>query len=216
MSETLLARAEELFAELDVMGLEERVEALNGLRKLLHAHSPFREEPVDCLQWVPEKGVRANSYNPNVVSPVEMELLAHSIKSDGYTQPIVGFYTGGEYEVVDGFHRNRVGKEDGEIRERIHGYLPLVVINEERRGIRDRMAATIRHNRARGRHQVSGMAEIVVELSRRKWKDERIAKELGMDPDEVLRLKQITGLAEAFRDREFSKAWAPELDGGDT
>jgi ParB-like chromosome segregation protein Spo0J len=88
-----------------------------------------------------------------------------------------------------------------------------VVINEDRRGVRDRMAATIRHNRARGRHQVSGMAEIVVELSRRKWSDERIGKELGMDPDEVLRLKQITGLAEAFRDREFSQAWEPEIPG---
>lgn len=209
---SLLERAEELFAELDSMDLDERVTALNGLRRLLHGHSPFKEEPVDCIQWIPEDAVKANQYNPNAVAAPEMELLALSIKSDGYTQPIVSFVEDDDkYEVVDGFHRSRVGKEHPEVRERIHGYLPLVVINQDRVGIKDRMASTIRHNRARGRHKVDAMSEIVVELSRRKWKDDRIAKELGMTPDEVLRLKQITGLAEAFSDREFSEAWEAEI-----
>jgi ParB-like chromosome segregation protein Spo0J len=108
---------------------------------------------------------------------------------------------------VDGFHRHRVGKECKAVSKRVHGFLPLVVINESRADKGDRMAATIRHNRARGKHQVGRMSEIVVELKRRNWSDEKIARELGMDPDEVLRLTQITGLAEMFKDREFSEAW---------
>jgi hypothetical protein len=115
-------------------------------------------------------------------------------------------------EVIDGFHRHRVGKECKDIQARVHGYLPLVNINADRRDKSDRMASTIRHNRARGKHQVEAMADIVVELKRRNWSDEKIGKNLGMDPDEVLRLCQITGLAEAFKDQRFSEAW--EVDRG--
>ncbi len=110
-------------------------------------------------------------------------------------------------EVVDGEHRKRVGKEDKQVRERVRGYLPVTTVNEWRHDLGDRMAATIRHNRARGKHVIEGMSEIVVELSRRKWSDKRIARELGMEPDEVLRLKQISGLEEMFADQEFSEAW---------
>lgn len=203
---------DQIVEKIEAMGLHEKIQALNEIRRCLHEISPFREEPVDCIQWIPESAIISNTYNPNSVAKPEMELLAHSIRADGYTQPIVGFAKKNqEYEVVDGFHRNRIGKEDPEIRERIHGYLPMVIINEGRKGLKDRMASTIRHNRARGRHQVGAMSEIVMELSRRKWKDERIAKELGMTADEVLRLKQITGLAEAFQDREFSEAWEADL-----
>lgn len=113
----------------------------------------------------------------------------------------------GIYEVVDGFHRNRVGKEYADIKERVHGYLPCVVINNEREDKGDRIASTIRHNRARGKHSVDGMSQIVIDLKRRNWSDAKIAKELGMDADEVLRLTQITGLAEMFADKEFSQAW---------
>lgn len=108
---------------------------------------------------------------------------------------------------MDGFHRHRVGRESKEVGARIHGYLPLVVINDERADLGDRMASTIRHNRARGKHRVDAMSDIVVELKRRNWSDEKIAKNLGMEPDEILRLTQITGLAELFSDQEFSKAW---------
>jgi ParB-like chromosome segregation protein Spo0J len=108
---------------------------------------------------------------------------------------------------VDGFHRHRVGKECEKVRKRVHGYLPLAIINDSRKGKGNRIAATIRHNRARGRHRVDAMSDIVVELRRRGWTAERIGSELGMDPDEVLRLSQITGLVEMFKDREFSEAW---------
>jgi ParB-like chromosome segregation protein Spo0J len=115
-------------------------------------------------------------------------------------------------EVVDGFHRNRVGKESKQVRKRVNGYLPVVRIKSDRCDKPDRMAATIRHNRARGAHKVDSMSEIVVELKRRNWSDEKIGKELGMDADEVLRLTQISGLAEMFKDREFSQAWEIEHD----
>lgn len=160
-----------------------------------------QEHPVSRVQWVPSDQVFANDYNPNSVAPPEMKLLRISIESDGFTQPIVVWKTDEGYEVVDGFHRHKVGKDLG------LSHLPVVVINSDRSDRSDRIASTIRHNRARGKHQVQAMSEIVVELSRRNWSDQRIAKELGMDADEVLRLKQITGLAEMFADQEFSEAW---------
>jgi ParB-like chromosome segregation protein Spo0J len=197
----------ELCAALTLLPEAERIEALNRVRRALHKISPFQGEPVDCVEWVPATQVVANDYNPNSVAPPEMRLLEHSIRADGYTQPLVTFPEGDRLEVVDGFHRNRVGRECPDIRERLHGYLPVVSINPERSNRPDRISATIRHNRARGRHQVGQMSEIVVELARRNWSDAKIAKELGMEPDEVLRLKQVSGLAEMFADREFSEAW---------
>lgn len=192
----------------------ERVDALNQVREMLHEVSPFKDEPVDCVLWVPADDVQANDYNPNVVAPPEMKLLERSIEADGYTQPIVSFAENGHYEVVDGFHRNRIGKESKGVNKRIKGYLPITKIRSDRQGRENRIAATIRHNRARGRHQVDNMSEIVVELSRRNWSDEKIGRELGMEPDEVLRLKQISGLAEMFADHEFSEAW--EVDWSNT
>jgi ParB-like chromosome segregation protein Spo0J len=161
---------------------------------------------------VPAEKVAANDYNPNSVAPPEMELLRVSIMADGYTQPIVTSLENEAITVVDGFHRNRVGKECADVRERVHGYLPVVQIKDDRTDRGDRIAATIRHNRARGKHQVTAMSDIVLELKRRNWSDEKIARELGMDADEVLRLAQITGLAEAFKDRDFSQAWEAVTD----
>ena len=205
----LLLRAVTLFRELDGLPLPEKVATLNALRRMLHAHSPFRDEPTDCVQWVPGDLVRGNAYNPNAVAPPEMALLEHSIRADGYTQPIVTMRDeDGARTVIDGFHRNRVGKEVPEVRTRIHGHLPVVQIRAEREGRNDRIASTIRHNRARGKHQVSAMSDIVVELRRRNWSDDKVARELGMDPDEVLRLCQVTGLAELFTDSDFSMSWS--------
>jgi ParB-like chromosome segregation protein Spo0J len=195
------------------LDLPEQVALLNELRGILNEHSPFRDEPVDYVEWVPADQVQANSYNPNSVAPPEMELLRLSILADGFTQPIVANTEDGHHEVVDGFHRSRVGKECSDVSERVKGYLPLVQIRSDRGDQGDRMASTIRHNRARGRHQVIKMADIVMDLKRRNWSDAKIGRELGMDPDEVLRLAQITGLAEAFRDRDFSAAWEAELSG---
>lgn len=194
------------------LSLDEKIDALNLCRRTLHAVSPFASEPVDCVQWVAADTVSANDYNPNSVAPPEMELLRLSIIADGYTQPIVAMENETGSEVVDGFHRNRVGKECADVRERVHGYLPVVHINIDRQDKGDRMAATIRHNRARGKHKVDSMAEIVMDLKRRRWSDEKIARELGMEPDEVLRLCQVTGLAELFADKEFSEAWEADLN----
>lgn len=187
--------------------LTTRVERLNEVRQLISELSPFATEPVDFVRWVPAETVRANSYNPNSVAPPEMELLRLSIAADGYTQPIVSMPDDQGYEVVDGFHRHRVGKESPDIQARIHGYLPVVAIRADRTDKGDRIASTIRHNRARGKHRVNAMTDIVVELKGRNWTDERIGKELGMEPDEVLRLCQVAGLAELFADDEFSASW---------
>lgn len=192
------------------LDIAQRIQAINALREMIHAISPFKSEPVDFVRWVKNTEVNANDYNPNSVAPPEMELLRLSIASDGYTQPIVSMPVDAAYEVVDGFHRHRVGKECKDIQSRVHGYLPLVEIRTSQNDKNNRMAATIRHNRARGKHKVEAMSDIVVELKRRFWSDEKIAKELGMEADEVLRLQQITGLAGLFADREFSEAWEAE------
>jgi ParB-like chromosome segregation protein Spo0J len=199
-------QAEFIASQLLCMEIPDRIKALNEVRKIIATASPFNQEPVDCVQWVPAESVRANDYNPNSVAPPEMELLRVSIMQDGYTQPIVAWQNDG-FEVVDGFHRHRVGKEMQDVNQRIHNHLPLAVINSDRESLNDRMAATIRHNRARGKHRVESMSDIVIELKKRNWSDERISKELGMDSDEVLRLCQVAGLIEVFGDEEFSEAW---------
>lgn len=206
----ILERADELFSRLALEPEETRIHLVNELRLKLHHLSPFKTEPVDCVLWVPAESVTANDYNPNAVAPPEMRLLEHSISEDGYTQPIVAWQKDEAYEVVDGFHRHRVGRESTKIRQRIRGHLPIAVVNTDRLDRNDRMAATIRHNRARGKHQVAKMSDIVVELKRRNWTTERICNELGMEPDEVLRLCQITGLAELFADQEFSQSWSAD------
>jgi ParB-like chromosome segregation protein Spo0J len=196
--------------------LDDRVTYLNELRKIIFELSPFATEPVDCVTWVKADTVGANDYNPNSVAPPEMELLRLSIMADGYTQPIVTNLEQNEtITVIDGFHRNRVGKECEDVQKRVRGYLPVVQIRQDRTDRSDRMASTIRHNRARGKHQVTAMSDIVLELKRRNWSDQKIAKELGMDPDEVLRLAQITGLAVAFKDKHFSQAWEAVLNTND-
>lgn len=185
--------------------LEKQVELINQCKIELHEISPFKNEPVDCVLWVKNEIVVSNDYNPNSVAPPEMQLLEVSILNDGYTQPIVTWKDEGRIEVIDGFHRNRVGKESSIIRERIFGFLPVVTANKTDKG--SRIASTIRHNRARGKHAVSAMTDIVLELKKRNWSEARIGKELGMDEDEILRLCQISGLAEAFENDDFSAAW---------
>lgn len=196
-----------MVSEIDALDLSAKVAVINAIRAAIHKVSPFNKEPVDYVQWIASDEVKANDYNPNSVAPPEMKLLEHSISQDGYTQPIVAWKDGGMYEVVDGFHRNRVGKESKTVGKRVHGFLPVTTVNEWRKDRNDRIAATIRHNRARGKHKVEAMSDIVIELKRRNWSDEKIGRELGMDPDEVLRLTQITGLAEMFANQDFSKAW---------
>lgn len=199
---------QELLKEIENLPLDQKVERINEIKLALHEISPFSTEPVDCVLWVKNNSVHANDYNPNSVAPPEMELLRLSISNDGYTQPIVSMDNGnGTREVIDGFHRNRVGKECEDIQSRVHGYLPVVTIRESQTDHNNRVASTIRHNRARGKHRVESMSDIVVDLKRRNWSPEKIAKELGMDSDEVLRLSQISGLVEMFADKDFNEAW---------
>jgi ParB-like chromosome segregation protein Spo0J len=210
VKEAILTEIKKAFIQIESLDLENQIDCINMIRFHLHEMSPFKNEPVDIVQWIPADQVRANDYNPNIVAPPEMKLLTRSIEQDGYTQPIVAWKNCDGYEVVDGFHRNRIGKENPFIRDRINNYLPLTIINQSRSEKGDRIASTIRHNRARGKHTVEGMSDIILELKNRNWTNERIAKNLGMDEDEILRLCQITGLAGLFSDQEFSKSWEIE------
>jgi ParB-like chromosome segregation protein Spo0J len=200
-------KIKELIPDYDNLSVDEQIEAINTLKVALHEISPMKNEPVDCVLWVKNDLVRANDYNPNAVAPPEMELLRQSIMEDGYTQPIVSFKEDEFITVIDGFHRNRVGKEVEEVRNRVHGFLPVVNINQWKVGRGDRMASTIRHNRARGTHSIELMSTIVSELVEMGKGDPWICKHVGMSIDELLRLKQITGLASLFENKDFSKAW---------
>lgn len=161
--------------------------------------------PVYKVQAVPVEKLRANSYNPNSVAPPEMKLLERSIDEDGFTMPIVCYYLPDEdiYEIVDGFHRYTILKTRKYIYERENGMAPVVVIDKDQS---NRMASTIRHNRARGSHSIDLMTNIVSELKKSGMSDAWIMKQIGMDADELLRLKQLSGLAELFKDKEFSNS----------
>lgn len=216
MKDEFKGQAKLICEYLESLDLDEKVEALNEVRSMLHEVSPFKSEPVDFVKWVKNDTVTANDYNPNKVAPPEMKLLELSIVNDGYTQPIVSWSNPEkeDIEVIDGFHRNRVGKESKAVQGRVKGHLPIVDIRTEQSSKNDRMASTIRHNRARGKHQVDAMSEIVIELKNRNWRNARIAKELGMDEEEVLRLCQISGMEHLFSDKDFSRAW--EADDAET
>lgn len=171
------------------------------------------DHPVDSVLWVPAEKVIANDYNPNSVAKTEMSLLYLSIKHDGLTQPVVTVYDEeiDKYVIVDGFHRHLVIKNYPDILESTDGCIPVVVI---KKNINDRMASTVRHNRARGSHSVAGMSKIVFEMLGNGWPDEQICNEMGLEPDELLRLKHITGFSKfitgfskLFKDIEYSKAW---------
>lgn len=167
--------------------------------------------PVYNIKALPIEKIQANSYNPNHVAPPEMKLLYKSILEDGYTMPIVCYYLEDEdrYEIVDGFHRYTVMKKHKDIFERENGCLPVSVIDKP---ISDRMASTIRHNRARGSHDVELMTNIVSELVESGCSDTWIMRHIGMDADELLRLKQLSGLASLFKDKSFSKSWVVDSD----
>lgn len=207
MLDIIKTKLNELMFEMRDLDQADLVSNLNSIREELHSISPFKNEPVDFVKWVPLDNVKANDYNPNKVAPPEMELLEVSIMNDGYTQPIVTWPKGDDVEVIDGFHRSRVGKESKLVGQRVKGFLPTVIIRKEKEGKAERISSTIRHNRARGKHQIDAMSEIVLELKNRNWRNARIARELGMDEDEILRLCQITGLEYLFSNDDFSRSW---------
>ena len=202
---------EAIVHELAALPEDDRIDEINRIRAAIHEVSPLRHHPVDFVRWARAETVRANDYNPNTVAPPEMRLLAHSVQANGYTMPIVAHeIADGTVVVVDGFHRNRVGKEVGDVRDSVRGRLPVTQIRADRADEGARIAATVEHNRARGEHRVEAMSEVVRMLYKAGWRDKKIQEELGMCEDEVRRLKQITGLAELFADRDFSMAWEPE------
>lgn len=159
------------------------------------------------VQLLPVREVKANDYNPNKVAPPEMKLLALSIRKDGVTMPIVVSKSDEGYELVDGFHRKTIIESKKDVMESLHGFVPATIIDKPRE---ERIASTVRHNQARGVHLVDLSAKLVVALLQSDWSSAEIGKELGMDADEVLRLRQVTGLAEAFADKEFSRSWIVE------
>jgi hypothetical protein len=180
---------------------------LFALREWLHAElSPLASQPIDLVLWVPIEQVEANDYNPNSVASIEMRLLYTSILHDGYTQPIVTVYNPARdrYVIVDGFHRYYVCRTNKDILDRNQGKLPIVVI---RKDINDRMASTVRHNRARGKHSVAGMSSMVFKMLENGWEDVAICNELGMEPEELLKLKHLTGFSKLFADVEYKKSW---------
>ena len=178
---------------------------LNEVKAYLHTLS-LNENPVDLVRWVPIELVQANDYNPNSVANMELKLLYASIAHDGYTQPIVTIYDSQikKYVIVDGFHRYYIMKTNKELFDKNHGLLPVVVLDKP---INDRMASTIRHNRARGKHNITGMSAVIFKMLDNGWKDDEVCNELGMEPEELLRLKHITGFSKLFENTEYRKAW---------
>jgi ParB-like chromosome segregation protein Spo0J len=192
---------------------EQKIDTLNQVRKQLHQVSPLKHHPVDYVEWVKSETVEANDYNPNHVAPPEEKLLLQSISEDGYTMSIV---TSKEQEIrriVDGFHRRQIERDYKKINTSTHGRVPVTTIREGKAGLADRIASTIRHNRARGQHAIDGMVKIVKILKIDcDMSDEWIIRNIGMDPDELLRLSQLSGLMELFQGKEFSSSWTAGSD----
>ena len=185
----------------------DKMDFLNSLKTWLHQLSPITM-PVDLVRWIPLDQVRANDYNPNKVASTEMNLLHHSIAADGFTQPVVAVKEPGDrfYTIVDGFHRFQVSHA-ADVRVRTHNRVPLVTINTDRPG---RMAATVRHNRARGRHAIGGMSSLVFQMLEAGQTDADICNEIGCSPDELARMKHITGFSKLYAAEEYSPAWAKQ------
>jgi ParB-like chromosome segregation protein Spo0J len=203
--------------------VDAQIDLLNFIRGQLHAVSPLRHHPVDLVVWERAANLEANDYNPNHVDRRNMELLRHSIREDGYTMPIVtseeqipaeaGGAPRTAIKIVDGYHRRKAERSDNLISRSTYGRIPRTQIRNEKRDLKSRMASTVRHNRARGVHGVEPMSYLVVELVQLGWSDAQIALHLGMEADEVLRLKQVSGIAEIFQHLEYTASWTfQELD----
>jgi len=189
-----------------VSNVDDKIDLLNEIRKELHSVSPLKHHPVDCVLWEKSEFVETQRINPNSVASPEFELLHQSIASDGYTMPIATFkQKNGPLRIVDGTHRRKIERTYKDISDSTFARIPTTLIRSTQEGETDRMASTIRHNRARGSHSVDIMSDIVSELVASGMSDGWIRKHVGMDQDELLRLKQITGLASLFADKEFSE-----------
>lgn len=193
---------------LESMPLDEKIAAINHIRMEIHSVSPLKNHPVDCVLWEKSAEIEVQRINPNAIPPPEMELLYQSILNDGYTMPVVSFrQEDGTVRVVDGFHRRKIERIHKEISESTYGHIPVSFVRKSQQDESDRMASTIRHNRARGVHNIELMSTIVSELVEMGKGDRWICQHIGMSADELLRLKQITGLASLFTNKDFSEAW---------
>lgn len=182
---------------------------LNEVQDFIYTNLNPTKQPVGKVLWVSIDMVEPNDYNPNSVAVKEMSLLYTSISHDGYTQPVVTIYDPNrkKYIIVDGFHRYFTAKKHKDILERNKGMLPIVVIDKD---INERMAATVRHNRARGKHSIDGMSSMVFSMLKNGMTDAEICNELGMEAEELLKLKHITGFSKLFADKKYSEAWESE------
>lgn len=209
--EKILELTRLLAAEIETLqSVDEKIDTLNEVRRLLHEVSPMKHHPVDWVYWERSENVEANEYNPNKVAPPEWTMLNQSIMQDGYTMSIVASKEGEVIKIVDGFHRRLVERTNNEVSQSTFGRVPLTQIRKETSGKGDRMASTILHNRARGSHNIELMSQIVAELVEMGKGDAWICKHIGMSADELLRLKQITGLASLFANKSFSQSWEVE------
>lgn len=210
LADLLVEQAQDIARELGELPLDERIETLNRIRAEFHRVSPFKDEPVDFVQWVASGRIYANSYNPNHVAPQELELLRISIREDGFTQPVVCHADEDDtFEIVDGYHRSLTGRK-APLNRRLYGYLPVTQVAGS--DLASRMAATVRHNRARGKHRVQSMTELVASMEREGVDRAAIARALGMDAEEMLRLTRHGGAAAALAGASYSQAWEAQED----
>ncbi len=218
LAEEIVNQAKNLFEKLAHLNDEDRMDTINEIRLALHGQSPMKHHPVDCVLWIKQEEVQANSYNPNKVAPPEMASLKISIETSGYTQPTVVWQEdteNGMYEIIDGYHR-WLTSQIPSISERVMGRLPVAIANQERTGLASRMGATVLHNESRGEPDVELVQKMVTDVVNSGMSDKWIMENFGMDADKLLRLKQLTGIAALFRDQEFSCSWVTqdrELEG---
>lgn len=203
MNEKISLVLSDLLESLEGMSQDEKIDSLNEIGKRLKEVSPVNSHPVSHIQWVPISDVRSNDYNPNFTAVEEMRLLKLSIESDGYSQPVVTVEDGeGGYVIVDGFHRYETARRNADIRDTTHGRIPVVVLHKD---MADRMASTVRHNRARGKHTIQGMSGLIMGMLEEGQSDEDICNKLGMEAEELIRMKHITGFFRRFKKGEFTK-----------
>ena len=221
--DSMVGQALSLADQIAALPLPDQVEALNRVRAALHIVSPFRDEPVDLVLWIPGDRVQPNDYNPNVVHKPEMALLHTSIEVDHMTMPLPTHVAERDVDglihgerggtIVDGAHRRIVGTTNKTVTSRLHGYLPVAITHTYTEA--DRMASTVRHNRARGVHKLDSMSDIVLSMLANGWTDDEVAKAMGMDADEILRMRQVSGIAKAFERPAYNRAWVND-DGQET
>jgi len=197
----------------EIRNVDEQIDVLNDVRRELHAVSPLKDHPADFVEWAPAADVEANDYNPNQVAPPEEKLLRKSIKKFGYTMAIVTCQEHKVKRIVDGFHRRLMLQKYPEIRESTFGRVPVTQIRAGQEALPDRVSGTVLHNRARGVHTVDGMKDIIKKLKLEyDMSDDWIIKNLGLEVDELMRLTQITGIAQLVAFKEFSRSWTPGSD----